>query len=54
MYVVIGEKLCPSCGIKGKRWKRKPEVLICPKCNTFYNEFGIIIESQSDEEVRFT
>lgn len=55
MFVIIGKKRCPSCGIKGEKWKKKPEVFVCKKCNSFYNEFGIVLESQTqeEEEIRF-
>ena len=43
MYV-IGKKLCPKCGIKGKAWNKVPKVFICGKCNSFFNEFGIVLE----------
>ena len=54
MFVVVGEDKCPTCGITGKLWKKSPDVFICPQCNAYYNEFGIIIESQIDNELSFT
>ncbi len=51
MFIFVGEKNCPSCGSKGNKWKKKPEVLNCPNCNSYFNEFGIVIES--DKEVSF-
>jgi len=42
MYL-IGKKICPSCGIRGERWKKNPDVLICPSCKTFFNEFGVVL-----------
>lgn len=45
MYV-IGKQLCPNCGIKGKKWKTDPNVFICTKCNSFFNEFGIVLEKE--------
>jgi len=48
MYL-IGKGLCPTCGIKGKLWKRNPNIFRCPTCNSFFNEFGIIIESSKEK-----
>ena len=45
MYM-IGKKLCPHCGVKGESWKEDKKIIICPKCNAFFNEFGIILEKQ--------
>ena len=45
MYM-IGKKLCPHCGVKGKAWKEDKNIFICPKCNSFFNEFGIILEKE--------
>lgn len=45
MYM-IGKKMCPTCGVKGKSWKKEPLISICPKCNTFFNEFGIVLQKQ--------
>ena len=49
MYL-IGRKRCPSCGIKGNVWKRSPEILVCPFCKTFFNEFGVVLERQVEKE----
>ena len=46
MFIFISEKNCPSCGMQGNKWKKEPKVYICPQCNSFFNEFGIIIEPQ--------
>ncbi len=54
MFIMIGSKRCPTCGVQGRKWKRKPEVLICPECSAFFNEFGFIIEPQSEKKVLFT
>ncbi|MBR9682332.1 MAG: hypothetical protein GOV02_01530 [Candidatus Aenigmarchaeota archaeon] len=55
MFIVMTKNHCPSCGIKGDLWKRKPEVRICPGCNTYFNEFGIVVESMVDnDEVSFS
>jgi ribosomal protein L37AE/L43A len=50
----IGKKRCPACGIKVKIWKKQLNVYICPGCKAFFNEFGIILESQDRREDVFT
>lgn len=52
MFTMISGKRCPACGITGKIWKKKPEVFICPICETIFNEFGFVTEPQQ-KEVRF-
>jgi rubrerythrin len=47
MYL-IGKGRCPTCGIRGKVWKRNPSIFRCPTCNSFFNEFGLVIESQQE------
>lgn len=54
MFMLISENRCPTCGIVGKKWKKFPEVFICPDCNAFFNEFGIILESQKEKEMSFS
>ena len=56
MFIVMKKQHCPSCGIKGNLWKRKPEVRVCPGCSTYFNEFGIVAESNNatDDEVLFS
>ena len=49
MYL-IGKKRCPSCGVKGASWRRNPDVFICPFCKTFFNEFGVILETHYGKE----
>jgi len=49
MYL-IGKKICPACGIRGERWKKNPDILICPICKTFFNEFGVVLESGTGKE----
>ncbi len=49
MYL-IGKKRCPNCGVKGKLWKKNPDVFVCPDCKTFFNEFGIILEPEIKKE----
>lgn len=43
-FMLIGTDKCPNCGVKGKQWKKKPEVFVCPTCSAFYNEFGMVLE----------
>lgn len=49
MFIVIGENKCPSCGVAGKIWKKKPELYICPACNTIFHEFGFLLEGMKQE-----
>lgn len=49
MYL-IGKKLCPSCGVRGSAWRKEPEVFVCPSCKTYFNEFGVVLESLADKE----
>ena len=49
MYM-IGKRRCPSCGVRGIPWKKEPEVFVCPTCKTFFNEFGVVLESMVDKE----
>ncbi len=44
MFMVVGEDKCPSCGVSGKVWKKKPELYICPSCNTIFHEFGLLFQ----------
>lgn len=53
MFIFISEKNCPTYGSKGEKWKKKPDVFVCPQCHSYYNEFGVILESQKNEEVTF-
>jgi len=53
MYL-IGKRRCPSCGIKGKVWRKELKVYVCPDCKALFNEFGIILESQNRREDVFT
>lgn len=45
-FILIGENKCPNCGVKGNQWKKKPEVYMCPACNSFFNEFGMVFDSR--------
>ncbi|MDD5416370.1 MAG: rubredoxin [Candidatus Aenigmarchaeota archaeon] len=51
MFIFISEKNCPSCGMKGDKWKKSPDVFICPQCKSYFNEFGVVVEPQVQEEV---
>ena len=53
-FMLIGKKRCPTCCVVGKRWNKEPDVLICPTCNAYYNEFGFIVEPQIEKEEIFT
>jgi len=53
MYLV-GRRRCPTCGIRGKIWKRKPKIFVCPNCNAIFNDFGIILEPIFEKEVEFS
>ncbi|NOZ81574.1 MAG: hypothetical protein GXO63_00255 [Candidatus Micrarchaeota archaeon] len=53
MFLMVGENRCPSCGIVGETWKKKPEVFKCPSCNAIFNEFGIIAPGV-EKELEFT
>jgi len=50
---MIGKKRCPSCGIKGKIWKKDPDIFVCPTCKTFFNKFGIVLEVEIKKESMF-
>ncbi len=41
---------CPVCGTVGKLWNRRPEAFMCPKCSTFFSRYGLILETETDEE----
>jgi Zn-finger nucleic acid-binding protein len=49
MYL-IGKRLCPACGVRGSAWRKEPEVFVCPSCKTFFNEFGVVLESMIEKE----
>jgi len=49
--MIIGKKKCPTCGIEGKSWRKNPDVFICPKCSTFYNEFGLVFQGNKNEDI---
>jgi ribosomal protein L37AE/L43A len=54
MFMLIDKNRCPSCGTKGTAWKENKGVFICPKCSSFFNEFGFVMEPRNNEEVAFS
>ncbi|MFQ6010162.1 MAG: hypothetical protein ACE5J7_03535 [Candidatus Aenigmatarchaeota archaeon] len=46
---MISIKNCPTCGIRGRKWKNDKEILVCPLCNAIFSEFGIISEGSERE-----
>lgn len=50
MFIVFDKDCCPSCGTTGKNVKKKPDMFSCPKCNTIFNEFGIISQMNIEED----
>ena len=50
MFVVVSKEHCPVCGVKGKKWSKDPLVFTCPVCKSYFNEFGIVIESVIQEK----
>ena len=53
MYL-IGNKRCPQCGVKGKAWKKDLDVQMCPSCNIFFNDFGIVLGTEAKRESSFS
>ncbi len=51
MFMLIDKNRCPSCGTKGKKWEEYDGMFVCPKCSSFFNEFGFALEAQSKDEV---
>ncbi|MCD6478213.1 MAG: hypothetical protein J7K87_04385 [Candidatus Aenigmarchaeota archaeon] len=41
---------CPICGNKGKQIVKRYNIRTCTVCGTVYNEFGIILMSDSMNE----
>ena len=48
MFIFVGENNCPNCGAHGRKSKNMPEILNCPQCESYFNEFGVIIEPQKE------
>ncbi len=53
MYL-IGKKRCPICGVRGNSWKKDKKVFVCPNCNSFFNDFGIVLEPDIKRERLFS
>jgi len=51
MFIVLGKKQCPSCGIDGKKWRQEKDVYECPSCSMIFNEFGIIAQREEKKEM---
>jgi len=41
---------CPVCGTQGKPWDKDPDVKVCPNCATLFSEFGLVLESQKEQQ----
>ena len=39
---------CPVCGTDGKVWNKAPQVFVCPRCSTFYSEYGLVFEAEEE------
>jgi len=42
---------CPHCGTFGKIWHKQPEAFICPHCFSVFSEFGIILETENEQDI---
>ncbi len=42
---------CPLCGTPGKEWSRKDEIFQCPNCSSIFSKFGLLVESQREEDL---
>lgn len=49
MFMMVSKNRCPNCGVVGKYWKKKPEVFICPVCETIFNEFMLVKSPKMEE-----
>jgi len=49
MFMMVGTKSCPACGIAGKNWKDSGSIFICPNCSTIFSEFGIVSRGEDRE-----
>ncbi len=46
------KEVCPICGNMGKNFELERDRLKnCPMCGTVYNEFGIILTQDIDDEM---
>ena len=41
---------CHGCGTKGKLWNKKPEVWQCPNCLSMFSKFGVVVETETEQE----
>ena len=45
------KEICPLCGNLGKKFNlEKEDLKNCPICGTVFNEFGIILTQEIDDE----
>ncbi len=49
--MMIGGRRCPTCGVEGETWRKNPDVFLCHRCNTIYNEFGVVLQGNKREDV---
>lgn len=45
---------CPMCGTVGRVWNKTPEAFQCPKCSTFYSQYGIVLETETETSELWT
>jgi DNA-directed RNA polymerase subunit RPC12/RpoP len=45
---------CPACGTHGKLWNKEPEAFVCPKCSTFFSQFGVVLEPEEETDELWT
>lgn len=41
---------CHVCGTQGKLWNKKPEVWQCPNCKSVFSKFGLVVETDAEQE----
>jgi hypothetical protein len=51
---MLSEYKCPLCGASGKLWNKDPETFMCLRCTTFFSKFGVVLESEEDNETIWT
>lgn len=39
---------CPLCGTRGILWKKKPEIFVCPSCESVFSHFGFVLEAEEE------
>jgi len=37
------------CGTRGKEWNKRDEIFQCPNCSSLYSKFGLVVESQKEQ-----